>query len=358
MKNNYLTVGACLFLSCMGIGFTQAQSTGPEFLDCSSAPISLCVSDDGVRLPSNNKIYLGEENPDATSCSVHVSQKIKVRSTCGKSLQYEVQLFLEDDSTTAIVLKPLTSISTDSLSEAELSFDSEFSPDSLTSKNGLPYTIGCNAYHKIKWIVIDSCGDVAICEKKIYVYDCSKPALTNPTALYVLTTNISGYGWFRLDSLHIDANDDCTTGPDLLYSFYPDHLQSDSMFDICDVPAISVELLQNIWIADEGSDLNCDDSIEWEERNISPEQILIVYTESGIHCGEPTGEEIAGTISTENNQTVEKVAVTLTSPGHVFPTYVTGKDGNFNFSDLSVPEVYTLNAERNDNHRNGVSTLD
>ncbi len=360
MKNNYLTVGACVFLSCMGIDFTQAQSTGPEFLDCSSAPISLCVSDDGVRLPSNNKIYLGEENPDATSCSVQVSQKTKVRSTCGKSLQYEVQLFLEEDSTTAIVLLPLTSITTDSLSEAELSFDSELSPDSLISKKGLPYTIGCNAYHKIKWIVTDSCGHTESCEQLIKLYDCQAPLLTQPNFPFTLTVPIGCVLNVFAKDLVLDVLDDCTLKTAFLFSLKEDNYQPDTSYNACDIPAYGVELPVDIWIADKGIDTDCNGTIDWTERNRYKNTVTVVYgaQNSGcLDCG--SGDVlIAGTIETEDVQAVEKVHVTLTTPGLVFPTYVTGKNGKFSFNGIVFPAEYTLSAERNDNHRNGVSTLD
>ena len=169
MKNNYPKVGACLFL-CLGLNTTHSQLSGPVFPDCSSEPTLLCTSDPGVRLPANNKVYLGDENPEASSCSVHVSQKTKVRSTCGKNLQYEVQLFLDEDTSVAIVLQPLTTIKTDSASEAELSFNSELSPDTNISQNGIPYSGGCNRYHRIKWIVTDSCLKVAVCEREIELY--------------------------------------------------------------------------------------------------------------------------------------------------------------------------------------------
>ncbi|MGB3079334.1 MAG: dockerin type I domain-containing protein [Saprospiraceae bacterium] len=357
MKNNYLTVGACLFLSCMGIGFTLAQSTGPEFLDCNSTPISLCVSDDVVRLPSNNKIYLGEENPDASSCSVHVSQKTKVRSTCGQILQYEVQLFLEEDSTTAIVLKPLTSITTDSLSEAELNFDSELSPDNLLSKNGIPYSSGCNNYHRIKWMVTDSCGDGSVCEQKFHLYDCSKPLLSDLNYLYTIRCDVGGQVNLKLDSILKDPKDDCTYNREILYSLYPDHYKQDSSFSICDVPAVGVEFPFDIWIADNGVDSNCDGIINWTERNVEKQQVFFVYLSTGnIDCnkGDPF---LYGNIETEDVQAVEKVEVTLASPEHSYPIYITGQDGKFNFG-IPIAVGYTLNAYRNDFHRNGVSTLD
>ncbi len=359
MNSSYIPTGVCVFLSFAGSVFLKAQSTGPEFLDCNNTPTSLCVSDEGVTLPSNNKIYLGEENPNASSCSAHVIQKTKVRSTCGKNLQYEVQLFLEEDTSTAIILQPLTTITTDSAFEAELSFNSALCPDSVISRNGIPYTSGCNGYHRIKWIVTDSCGQMSTCDKLIELYDCSEPVFPDTNILHIITLPIGGQITVHLDTIFGSVMDDCTSDEGILYSFKPTEYQPDSAFNECNIPAFGVELYLNIWIADKGRDLNCDGAIDWSERNVYKERIFVVFIDNAhIGCGDPTGDRIEGTISTENNQTVEKVAVTLSSSGHVFPSFVTGKDGKFNFSDLSVPSVYTLNADRNDDYKNGVTTLD
>jgi len=357
MKNNYLAVGACIFLSPIGAGFSQAQSTGPQFPNCNSSPISLCVSDEGVRLPLNNKIYLGEEDPEATSCSVLLTQKNKVRSTCGKSLQYEVQLFLNDDTSTAIILQPLTSIIIDSAFEAELTFDSELSPDSLISKNGIPYTAGCNTYHRIKWIVTDSCGESDICVNNITLYDCSKPAFNDINNLYIIRGNKVGQVYLQLDSILKDPKDDCAYEGEFLYSLYPDHFKQDSSFHICDVPAWGVELPNNVWIADKGTDVNCDGSIEWNERNTQLQEVQFVFVDMGsTDCnGDPF---LLGQVLTEEHEAVEKVNVTLSSQGTFDDTFVTGKDGKFNFVYNTIPADYTLTAERNDWHKNGVSTLD
>ncbi|HZV68533.1 MAG TPA: T9SS type A sorting domain-containing protein [Saprospiraceae bacterium] len=357
MKNNYLAVGACLFLSLILTGFMHAQSTGPQFQDCSSSPISLCISDESVRLPLNNKIYLGEEDPEATSCSVHLAQKTKVKSTCGRILLYEVQLFLVDDTSTAIILQPVTTIATDSVFEAELTFDSELSPDSLISKNGIPYTAGCNSYHRIKWIVTDSCGESAICVNRINLFDCSKPTLNDTNILYVIRGNNVGQVYLQLDSILKFPKDDCAYEGEFLYSLYQDHFKQDSSFHICDVPAWGVELPYNVWIADKGKDVNCDGNIGWNERNIELQVVLFVFVDIGsTDCnGDPF---LFGQVLTEDKKAVEKVNVTLSPQGSFDHTFITGKDGQFNFVYNTIPTEYTLSAERNDFHKNGVSTLD
>jgi len=52
------------------------------------------------------------------------------------------------------------------------------------------------------------------------------------------------------------------------------------------------------------------------------------------------------------------VSVALSSPGNFFPPFITTQDGQFSFKGVHIGDDYTITPERNDNHRNGVSTLD
>ncbi len=76
-----------------------------------------------------------------------------------------------------------------------------------------------------------------------------------------------------------------------------------------------------------------------------------------LDIGRGDSIEINGDVETYYLKPVEKVEVTLTSPGHVYPTYITDKDGKFHFT-LPDSEAYTINCYRNDFFRNGVSSLD
>jgi hypothetical protein len=136
MNTNYSRVVAGLALYSHAI-ITAFAQPGPEFLNCPSSPISLCVNDPGVRLPANNQIYSSEADTNATSCSVHITQSIKVKSNCGHQLQYGVQLFL-DNTSGPYTLQPLTPIITDSLDEAELVFNSDYLQIVLYKKTVFP----------------------------------------------------------------------------------------------------------------------------------------------------------------------------------------------------------------------------
>ena len=142
-----------------------------------------------------------------------------------------------------------------------------------------------------------------------------------------------------------------------MFSFSGDTYQPSFTYTCENVPAFGVELAVNIWVADFGTDDNCNGQISWNERNKDFCTTTIVITDNAHVCD--TSEPIVeGLILTEDIQSVEKVGVTLVSPGHVFPTYVTIEDGKYSFSNVILPSTFTINAERNDAHKNGVSTLD
>jgi hypothetical protein len=152
--------------------------------------------------------------------------------------------------------------------------------------------------------------------------------------------------------------DDCTPQSNLLYSFSGDNYEPSYTYTCDNVPAFGVELSVQIWVADEGTDDNCNGQISWNERNKDYCTTTIVITDNAGVCSDTTGSILAGEILTEDVQSVELVNVNLSAPGKVFPTYVTAENGQFHFSNVILPENYEIKAERNDQHKNGVSTLD
>ncbi len=73
----------------------------------------------------------------------------------------------------------------------------------------------------------------------------------------------------------------------------------------------------------------------------------------------PDNIQISGRIYTEDLQSVELVSVNLFSPGQSYPTFITTQNGEYTFNpNLVLPTDITVTAERDDNYRNGVSTLD
>jgi hypothetical protein len=357
MNHNYIQVIVCVLLSFSGYSASIAQSSGPEFLDCSSTPDSLCVQDEGVRLPSNNQLFLGEEDPDATSCSVHVTQKKRVKSHCGDTLQYEVLLFL-NDTTTTYILKSLTSVTTDSVGETEIMFNTEESTEELIRQSGIPYTVGCGNEFLIKWVVTDSCGAIVICEQYVELYDCIMPqGFDDPEELFIIEINFSGQALVSARDFIHTVIDDCSPMDSLLFSLKSNEYLPDSSINCDEVPAYGVEILKSIWVADQGYDIDCNGTIEWQERKIYQHPFQVVYVDGFFGCDPVYDYLLAGTIETEFAQGIKDVTVTLSSPGQVDYTYVTAGNGNYSFQQIVNGEA-TIRAARNDFHKNGISTLD
>lgn len=115
-----------------------------------------------------------------------------------------------------------------------------------------------------------------------------------------------------------------------------------------------------IWIADEGRDLNCDGQIEWNEKNKVDHLFQIRFSVPGhCECGMPISM-LTGEINTGYGyEGIDQVIVSLLRPGSVFPTYITGPDGRYNFNNISPAEVpITISPKKDDHHKNGVTTLD
>jgi len=207
------------------------------------------------------------------------------------------------------------------------------------------------------WSAEDGCGNWSTCEYLIRLEDCKQPSPVCINGLSTVVMPIGGQVTIWAKDFDASSFDDCTPAADLLFSFSGDNYQPSFTYTCDNVPAFGVELSVNIWVADGGTDDNCNNQISWSERNKDYCTTTIVITDNGGAC-DTSGSILAGEVLTEDVQSVELVSVTLTSPGHVFPTYVTVEDGKYQFSNIILPEDYSINAERNDAPRNGVSTLD
>ncbi|HLF64054.1 MAG TPA: T9SS type A sorting domain-containing protein, partial [Saprospiraceae bacterium] len=154
--------------------------------------------------------------------------------------------------------------------------------------------------------------------------------------------------------------DDCTAHEDLLFSFSGTTYQPSRVFDCAAIEANgSPSFLVEIWVADEGNDQNCNGfvsplGIEWGERNKDFCTTFIVIDDNEGVCGDSlTG----GVIETEEYEAVEQVTVKMTDQnGQVINTFVTDGNGLYHF--INPLFDYTIESRRNDNHKNGVSTLD
>ena len=332
MNHNYLKVIACVLLSFSGYSLCIAQSSGPEFLTCADSLLRLCVNDDGVRLPQNNQIFLGEEHPDATRGSVHVTHSMTVSGGCGSVINYKVELLLED-STTVVMLQPLTEVILDTAGQATLIFDTELSPDMDTRQSGIPYNSNCAANYTIIWTAIDSCDTEVICSEKLHLFDCSPPIPGPSSGPH--TSNLPSGCVLTLFAKDFDTGslDDRYSFDEMLFSF-EQNSYTPTRTILCQWP-FNVELHWSFWIADKGEDYNCNGHIAWNERNKVEQPVtMIIHDDPFGLCCEPVDLDsiLSGRITTvPGNAGISQVFVTATQVGHPYPTYVTVADGRYSF---------------------------
>ena len=328
----------------------------PEFLDCPSGPLELCVADPGIRIPANNQIFLGENNPNSTSCSAHVTMSQNVHETCSDIVIYDVKIY-PFNGNSFIQIVPTTTVTLDGNHDGVLSFDTEQSSIPSVQHNGLPYNSPmCGDYHRVLWSMEDGCGNRSYCDYLFRLEDCKKPV---PVCIEGLSVMIGLDGevsvWAK--DFNASSSDDCTPAADLLYSFSGTSYQPSFTYNCDNVSEFGVELPVEMWVADGGSDQNCNGVIEWSERNKDLCTTTIVITDQNGVCEQEQGM-LAGEILTDHSDAVEKVIVNISNPQQVFPSYTTSGDGKFVFSTLPVGLDYMISAERNDDYKNGVTTLD
>jgi hypothetical protein len=356
----------CQYNSGSGYGlwsYTQVikvhDEEAAEFLACPTAPVVLCVADDGVRLPATNQAFLGENDPNASSCSVHVTMIQRIRESCNQEVAFDVKVY-PFNGTDYLLLKPRTVVQLDDNHEADLVFNTEESAIQEIRRNGLPYNSQwCGDYHRILWSVEDGCGNWSHCEYLFRLEDCKQPS---PVCIQGLSTVVMPVGcevtlWAK--DFNASSFDDCTPSAELLFSFSGDVYEPSKTFNSTNIPAFGVELSIQIWVADGGTDDNCNHIINWNERNTDYCTTTIVFTDNTGNCDHSGSIIYEGEIRTAQDIPIETVKVTLSNNVETVYSMNTVDNGKY---QLVVPEVegqrYSIEPNRLDQAKNGVSTLD
>jgi hypothetical protein len=353
----------CQFDANTGAGlwtYTQiikvADAVGPLFLNCPSVPVELCIGDPGISLPDNNQIFLGENNPQASSCSVHVIMSQTIQDLCSESVTYDIRIYPFNGSE-FIQIQPETSLQLNAQHQGVMSFNTEESSILSISRDGLPFnTPECGDYHRVVWTVEDGCGNLSICDHLFRLEDCKAPT---PVCLDGLSAMVMGdNGEVTIWASDFDASsvDDCTSAESLVFSFSGVTYQPSFTWNCDNVPEFGEEIPVEIWVGDEGSDANCNGQIEWSERNKDLCVTYIIITDNLNVCDEE-GLVLNGEILTEHTDAVSNVKVSLMNSTGMYTELLTASDGQYTFGNLPH-QTYAIVPERNDDHVNGVSTLD
>jgi len=358
------------------------DSEGPEVVFASIpggtyGPITLCALDSNVSLPANNQVFLGENNPLASSCSVHIVLEHPVVEMCSDIITYDLKFYPNNGSDYMQVLKN-TEAAIDSNGNGSIFFDSRASSILGVRLNGLPYNSrycsnwpaagGEKDYHRVLWSMEDGCGNTTTFEYLLRLEDCKAPS---PVCVGLSSVVMPAGGMVTIWAKDFNASsfDDCTEAADLLYSFSGTNYEPSRNFDCAAIAENgSPSFIVEIWVADEGNDQNCNgyrspnqnegilDGIEWNERNKDFCTTFIVIDDNTNVCG-TGGSTAGGAIQTEEQDPVELVTVNLKDQnGDVFRTFTTDKDGLYHFINPLLD--FDMEPVRNDDPMNGVSTLD
>jgi hypothetical protein len=126
-----LTIALIALLSC-SMNYGHARSVADTLIFCTSLG--------NAELPPNNQYFLGETDPDATACSVHLWTTQDVSASCGDSIRYDVRLYLFDGPGFVQIVEPAM-VALDSNQMVSLLFDTRINslpPDHPVVLTGLP----------------------------------------------------------------------------------------------------------------------------------------------------------------------------------------------------------------------------
>ena len=146
----------------------------------------------------------------------------------------------------------------------------------------------CGDYHRILWSVEDGCGNWSHCEYLFRLEDCKQPSPVCINGLSTVVMPVGGQVTVWAKDFNASSFDDCTPADELLYSFSGDTYTPSFTYTCENVPAFGVELSTQIWVADGGTDDNCNGIISWNERNKDYCTTTIVITDNTGVCSDTT----------------------------------------------------------------------
>ncbi|MGB4959531.1 MAG: cohesin domain-containing protein, partial [Saprospiraceae bacterium] len=237
--------------------------------------------------------------------------------------------------------------------------------------------------HNITWTVEDNCGNKSSCSYSFKVLDKKKPT---PYCISGLTTVImpsSGQIDIWAKDFDRGSSDNCPlTGCGLKFTFggfKPPVSSSEVLFDINGTiagtwPTSNIDLLDRYkngvlqrWLPSTCSSaklytcsqlgINKEDMYVWDAGgNADFCSVSLSVQANETPC---QGSRIAGTIQSEYNQMAENVQVILQNSKNSESTSVmTNQQGYYEFGGIEPNTSYKIKPLKDDDHTNGISTLD
>lgn len=205
-------------------------------------------------------------------------------------------------------------------------------------KNGTVNASGVfpNGTHRIHYRVEDGCGNSSTCSFLLTVVDGKKPQVScRNINVELMAMNGGGMAQITASMINLNSEDNCTAPYKLLMSVEP------NVFTCDDLGLNDVTLS----VTDEAGNTDiCIAIVDVQDNmNVCP-------------GGGGAGGTIVGLVKDLNKDAIENVEVTVVGlPAH---NMMTGSAGSFMFSNLPTGVGYVVEAKKDFDHLNGISTYD
>ncbi len=314
------------------------DTSGAHFPDCNTSVRKYCTLDKEVTEVTNQAFQ--------TSCFVHLNYSKRIEDICSNTIRYDVKLFAPNSNQPIVVVAPRDVVMNPD-GTFDLTMNTKESPNLTLRQYGLEYNnpLIPLEHYKVLWTVTSGCGMVTTCEDRIRLEDCKKPTPVCINGLSTVPMPSTGSVTIWAKDFNASSFDNCTHENQLRYSFSGTAYQPFRTYTCEDILALGVQMPVQVWV--------------WDNFNNNDYcTTTIVFTDPSGVCGLPNGG-VSGLVTTPgNNHTVAHVGISLLSGGEMYGSFMTTEDGSFQFPVVPAEQMYTLEADRNDNPKNGVSTLD
>lgn len=202
--------------------------------------------------------------------------------------------------------------------------------------------------YEVIWSAAGACSVYSYCSSDIDVVDGKSPSPYCKSGITTVLMQPGANGeepYVEIWASYFDLNSTDNCSGDLIFSFDPDVHVPNMTFN-CE--QLGLQSL-NVWVIDESGNKDfCHTSI-----NIQANGTICPPDTMGLPM------MIAGYISTEYDDMIEQVEVSLQSKTNAQMSYrATDVDGHFAFENMTAHEDYIVRASNDVDYLNGVSTLD
>lgn len=360
---------------CIGNIHSSPKSDSPPknlALNCPTEIQVLCLEDEALSLPDNHQLLIGVNHPDAIKGHAHLAISRIFELACAGPVEYSVSIYLENE-VTPIALVSLTSVD-NTEDQVELSLNSRNSPEEDIQKDGLPYNSniclgGEPGTHRLVWEIVDACGGMMVCEEEVRIVDCSGPVYDCGVE-HIEIPPSGKIKLFAQDYLTAPVDDASGEG-EFLYSFVEDQYVPDAIY-ACDCEEIDPEypgqpcydngyncqtaFIHGVWVADAGTDANCDGEISWNERQVTYCDLALLFDDDELICGEI--DPIIYDVRTYYGTPLSDVKIIRHRSGEAPLEIYSSSNGQYFHPLCSVEPGDTIRAFKEDLASGGVSTLD